>query len=191
VVRLLVVSPGGCLENPLLPGVEGVDAVLALGDFVCPTSVEALEALRAPLLFVTGRLDDTHVVRLLEAHGLLLDGRVAEAGGVRFAGVGGREPLANTRRLNGLDGFEVLASYHPVHGVFDSSPLGLRRGLWELLPLLRDVHTHVAIYGSSCSEPGTRLEDGILHICPGRLLEGCYAVVEVNREGASALVRCR
>ncbi len=190
-MRLLVVSPGGCLENPLLPGVEGVDAVLALGDFVCPTSVEALEALRAPLLFVTGRLDDTHVVRLLEAHGLLLDGRVAEAGGVRFAGVGGREPLANTRRLNGLDGFEVLASYHPVHGVFDSSPLGLRRGLWELLPLLRDVHTHVAIYGSSCSEPGTRLEDGILHICPGRLLEGCYAVVEVNREGASALVRCR
>jgi len=176
-VRVAAFAVGGCIDNVdsvarLLEDLE-LDVVLAAGDFVCPDSVSLLERisnrLDVTIYAVTGRRDDTHIARLLEDTAEILDGRFIYVGkGVYLAGVGGREPLMNIERLRGeinhvADGRILLASYYPLHGVFDSSALGPARGLFELADLAAHVNVVLA---AQCSPRGATLSyNEPRHVC--------------------------
>jgi len=167
-------SVGGCLKpDPDLLGdyldvlaSRGVKTVVVVGDFVCPRSARLPRLLAEhgfAVYAVTGRRDDTHIAKLLAESGVLLDGKLLDAGhGIYLAGVGGREPLMNISGLTRLidkevDGHIVLASYYPPHGLFDYSRLGVHRGLLELDELLGGGVVR-AVLVSRCSPPGAQAE---------------------------------
>jgi hypothetical protein len=99
---------------------------------------------------------------------------------VVLAGIGGREPLMNLARLSAQEppGERLLVfSHHPVHGAFDSSRLGPRRGLYE--PHLWRPRGLWGWFAADCSEPGAaRLLGGVWFSCLPRLLSGCLHVYE-------------
>jgi hypothetical protein len=142
-------SVGGCVENlgaerlrvflDLLAA-SNVSRVVVVGDFLCPASIEFLKSVAGigvSVYTVTGRMDDTYIVRLLGGNTVVLDGVLHYVGnGVYFAGVGGREPLMNITRLAGSRRLQkgeavVVASYHPPHGFCDTGGLGAPMGLYE------------------------------------------------------------
>jgi len=182
-LRVAVAAMRGCFAG--VAELPSVDAVVVLGDFYCPRSVEALAGLGGRVYAVPGRFDDVYIARLAGERLRLLEGRLEYlGGGVYLAGVGGREPLMNIRSvseaLRGVRGPVLLASYYPVHGVLDLSRAGARRGLWELEALLGSWAPVLYAFYSVCSEPGaSRLQGGVLHFCAPSASRG-WAVAELG-----------
>ena len=166
----------------------GADVLLVVGDAGNPGHLDGLRAWRglAGLYYVPGRLDDPFVVERAARVAAVVEGRVADAVGVRVAGVGGREPLMNIARLVSHEGrVDVLASYYPVHGVLDRSRLGVSSGLWELAELVEKLGVSVVAslnYEAGCLEQRGRLYAGL---GAGR----CVAVIEAGA-GYGCRVRC-
>ncbi len=182
-MRVAVAAMRGCVQRVADP--PSVDALVVIGDFYCPGSVEALAGLGRRVYAVPGRFDDVYIARLAAERLRLLEGRVEYlGGGVYLAGVGGREPLMNIRgvaeALREARGPVLLASYYPVRGVLDLSRAGVRRGLWELEGLLGSGAPVLYAFYSVCSEPGAqRLRGGVVHFCAPGAAES-WAVAELG-----------
>ena len=182
-MRVAVAAMRGCVERVAEP--PSVDALVVLGDFYCPRSVEALAGLGRRVYAVPGRFDDVYIARLAAERLRLLEGRLEYlGGGVYLAGVGGREPLMNIRgvaeALREARGPVLLASYYPARGVLDLSRAGVRRGLWELEGLLGSGAPVLYAFYSVCSEPGAqRLRGGVVHFCAPGASES-WAVAELG-----------
>ncbi len=176
-----------------LPSVEldGVDAVLYLGGGE-PRDVELLAGLGVPVYAIPGRRDDHYLARLMAERLVSIEGRVVyHGGGVYFAGVGGREPLANiasVERQWGGDGLLVLVSAHEPHGVCDVGGLGVGRGLLELAGLAGRLGAPVHVFagGEACSLH----RGGVAYVSPGRLDLGCAGFIEAWRGAARGWAVC-
>lgn len=189
---ILHVSDVHCATGMLrrVLGSVSFDMVAATGDYECMDTAEALLSAPAPVAAVTGNMDNPAIYRRLSEAGVLLDGSSRVIMGVRLAGVGGLDPAGSMQRLSGLDGSDILLSHHPPRGVLDLSILGVHIGLDELVGLASRLGARVHLFGHVHESPGFRVEGGRLHVNPGPLLHGRYALVDYRR-GVATLGRVR
>jgi len=193
---LLHVSDIHCATERLtriLEAAPSVDVVVASGDFECLDTVEALLGhARAPVVAVTGNLDDTSIARRLREAGVLIEGSYREVSGILFAGVGGRDPASSLEALKSRERPAdpltplVLVTHHPPKGLVDRSFIGIHAGLKELRILLEELKPKAHLCGHIHEARGTALHQGTLIVNPGPARKGYYAIVEVSTEGARA-----
>ncbi len=183
-MRILHVSDVHCDSVALYRLLKSLeyDLVAATGDLECVETAEVLVSkAKAPVLAVTGNTDTAAVARVLREAGVLIDGRVVEAGGLRFAGVGGMDPRGSIERLLSVlpeGGVDVLLSHHPPKGVLDRVFFGLRAGLRELWRVIEAARPGLHLFGHIHESPGVEEREGVLFVNAGSLMDGRYAVVE-------------
>lgn len=175
----------------ILEAAPSHDVVVASGDFECLDTVETLlSKAQAPVVAVTGNMDDTSVARRLAEAGVLVEGRYASVGGAVFGGVGGRDPRGSldslVRRDPPAGGPLVLVTHHPPKGVVDRSFLGIHAGLVELRRLDEELKPVAHLCGHIHEARGTGRVGATLVVNPGPAKRGYYAVVEVSEDGARA-----
>ncbi len=187
---ILHVSDPHCATGALRRILEEAryDLVAATGDYECLDTVEALIGAYSRVVAVTGNMDTPAIRRRLNEAGVLVEGRVASLSGIRVAGVGGLDPAGTMARLGG--GAEVLLSHHPPRGVLDLTLLGVHAGLEELVEVASRLGARLHLFGHIHESPGFRVEWGRLHVNPGPVLEGRYALIDYPR-GDVALGRIR
>jgi len=186
--RILHVSDIHCANDrleSLLSQASGYDVIVASGDFECvDTARLLLELAAAPVVAVTGNLDNAAVARVLRDAGVLLDGRLASVGGLAFAGVGGldahgsMEALLRRASEEGVSRVDVLVTHHPPRGVLDRTFIGVRAGLRELWSVIERLRPSVHLFGHIHEAGGVHSENGTVFVNPGPLKRGWYAVVE-------------
>ena len=163
---------------------EDYDLVAATGDFECVEAAEALvEEARGAVLAVTGNLDNFLVEERLGEAGVLLDGRAVEQAGLRWAGIGGRDPLRDAERLRGAAGVkrvDVLLSHYPPRGVVDLTHSGCRGGLEEVRRLVEELSPRLVLCGHIHEARGVGRLGGAVVVNAGPLLGGSYAVIELG-----------
>lgn len=184
-VRILHISDVHCATRNLMRVLESVeyDVVVASGDFECVDTarafVEHVDAGRA--VAVTGNMDSGRVRGVLEAAGVLVEGRTVVVAGLRFAGVGGLQPWADISALKGAGvRVDVLVSHHPPYGVLDESLFGGHGGLRELLELHGLLRPRLHLFGHIHEARGVTRRDGAVFVNAGPLAQGYYAVVTVD-----------
>ncbi len=166
------------------------DVLAATGDFECLDVVEEFLSLDAQLVAVTGNLDHAAIFRRLLEAGVLVDGRVKTLKGLVFGGIGGLDPYSSSRSLAEKAGepgsLDVLMSHHPPKGVLDLTRLGVRAGLDLIKNVVNAIKPRVHLFGHIHESPGYEVRGGTLHVNPGPLMEGRYAVVTVEGSSVSA-----
>ena len=141
--------------------------------------------LGVPAYYLPGRLDDPYVVGVMSDVATSVEGRmVYHCCGVSLAGVGGREPLTNIEGLRGAPrrgGVLVLVSAHEPHGFCDLGGLGVRRGLFELSSLARELGAVAHVFPGA--EPCAFERRGVVYLSTGPHGSGCTAVLYLGEGG--------
>jgi len=193
-VVVLHVSDVHCADDRLASILERApahDVVAATGDFECLSTVDTLlSRARAPVVAVTGNMDDVSIGRRLREAGVLVEGRYRLVGGLAFAGVGGLDPAAGMELLASREppggAPLVLLSHHPPKGVVDRAFLGVHAGLRELRRLVESLQPAAHLCGHIHEARGVGRLGGTLVVNPGPAKRGYYAIVEVGPGGATA-----
>ncbi len=193
-VVVLHVSDAHCATERLGAILERApqhDLVVATGDFQCLDTAEALlSRARAPVVAVTGNMDDTSIARRLEEAGALLDGRYRAVAGLVLAGVGGRDPASSLEALRGRErpsgGPLVLVTHHPPKGLVDRSFIGIHAGLRELRELLEELRPVAHLCGHIHEARGTARLGHTLVVNAGPAKKGYYAVVTIRGDATEA-----
>jgi len=192
---LLHVSDAHCATERLrriLEAAPSVDVIVASGDLECLDTVEALlEHAKAPIVAVTGNMDDTSIARRLREAGVLVEGSYRQVSGILFAGVGGRDPASSLGALRSKPrpddpGPLVLVTHHPPKGFLDRSFIGAHAGLKEIRGLLEELKPKAHLCGHIHEARGTATYGGTLIVNPGPAKKGYYAIVELDPSGARA-----
>ncbi len=173
---------------------ENFDLVVVSGDIECVDVAERLGELKGKLVAVTGNLDDISIRRTLDKAGLLIDGRVKEVLGFKFAGIGGidyRSDLAQLQaKAKGLD-IDVLVTHYPPKGVLDRTFMGVRIGLSDIKQLALALRPSLHLFGHVHESRGVeRYGDRTIAVNPGPVRDGYYAVIKLER-GLEPLVELK
>ncbi|ABU82369.1 metallophosphoesterase family protein [Ignicoccus hospitalis] len=182
-MKVLHVSDVHCAAEKL-KGVlrrEEYDLVVATGDFECLSVVHALEEAKAPVLAVTGNLDDPEIADLLEELGYSVENKVREVNGKRFAGLSGQEPRTSAELLMRLE-FDVLLSHYPPKGVVDKAWNGAHIGLVEVRKLVEEKSPEFVHCGHVHEARGWDALGQTLVVNPGPLKWGYYALVDYENK---------
>ncbi len=178
--RLLHVSDVHCNTGALkeLIGKEAYDVLIVSGDLECLEAVDVINEAKN-VVAVTGNLDDISIRRALDSRGMLVDGRVIEVAGVRFAGVGGIDPLSDIKALHSVQPslIEVLITHYPPRGVLDRTYMGVRIGLREVRDLALRLRPRLHLFGHVHEDRGLDEYEGIVAVNAGPLARGYYAVI--------------
>ncbi len=193
-VVVLHVSDIHCANERLRAILEAApshDVVAATGDFQCLDTVELLLAkAEAPVVAVTGNMDDVSIGRRLREAGALVEGRYVEVAGLVFGGVGGLDPAAGIELLSAKDPPSgeplVLLSHHPPKGVVDRAFFGVHAGLREIRSLVERLSPAAHLCGHIHEARGTGRLGRTLVVNPGPAKRGYYALVTVGSDGAEA-----
>lgn len=185
--RILHVSDVHCATERLVwvLEAESYDVVVASGDLECVDTAEALlDHAKAPVVAVTGNIDTAAVARRLREAGVLIDGKMAEAVGLSFAGVGGMDAVGSLRallaRVEPGKRVDVLVSHHPPRGVLDRTIFMVRAGLRELWEAIERLRPRAHLFGHIHEAAGHEVRDGILFVNAGPLSRGRYAMVDLD-----------
>jgi Icc-related predicted phosphoesterase len=192
---LLHVSDAHCATEKLrriLEEAPSVDVVVASGDFECLDTAEALLGhAKAPIVAVTGNMDDASIAKRLREAGVLIEGTYKRVTGILFAGVGGRDPASSLEALKSKPRPEdpgplVLVTHHPPKGFVDRSFIGVHAGLKEIRSLLDELKPIAHLCGHIHEARGTAIYGSTLIVNPGPAKRGYYAIVELDASGARA-----
>jgi Icc-related predicted phosphoesterase len=179
----------------ILEEAPSVDVVAATGDFQCLDTVEELlSKAPAPLVAVTGNMDDVSIGRRLREAGALVEGRYTSVAGLHFGGVGGLDPAASLELLASKprpEGDLVLLTHHPPKGVVDRSFIGVHAGLRELRELDERLRPRAHLCGHIHEARGTGRVGETIVVNAGPARRGYYALVEVGDEVRVELRRAR
>jgi len=191
--RVLHVSDVHCMASMLARVLElesnNVDAVIVSGDIECNgKTIEILKGVGKPVFAVPGNLDDHYIARLLREAGLSVEGDVLDYGDIVVAGIGGREPLANIKRVEML--LEQLrpskpllvVAHHPPHGHVDLTWSGVHAGLYETLRLIERYRPVAYLCGHIHEARGVSRHRETLIVNPGPLANGYYAIVDLAEQ---------
>ncbi|MBQ6972965.1 MAG: metallophosphoesterase family protein [Synergistaceae bacterium] len=168
---------------------DGVDLIISCGDLKNEYLEFLLTMINAPLLYVFGNHDETG-----PEGGICIDGKIYEAGGVRFLGLGGSmryRPGSNMysegeMRLRFLrawpgillhGGIDVLVTHAPARGFGDLDDLA-HRGFGTFNGILARyrpklmLHGHVhSSYGRIRKEHVHQSGTAILNVCGCRMID--------------------
>ncbi|NPA84723.1 MAG: metallophosphoesterase [Crenarchaeota archaeon] len=182
-MRVLHVSDIHCATHKLRKVLqeEEYDVVVATGDFECLSAVNALEDARAPVLAVTGNLDDPEIADVLEELGYGVENDVREVNGFKFAGLSGQEPRTSVEILRNLS-FDVLLSHYPPKGAVDRAWNGAHIGLIEVRRLIEEKEPKYVHCGHVHESQGWDFVGNSLVVNAGSLRSGNYAVVDYNEK---------
>ncbi len=190
---ILHVSDAHCATQTLKRIVESVsyDILVSSGDFECVDTAEAFLGFGGKLVAVTGNLDNPSIYRLLSDAGVAIDGRMVDLLGLRFAGVGGLDVASNISSMSRLEPgmVDVLVSHHPPKGILDRPLIGVSAGLSELKSLVDRVKPRLHLFGHIHESPGYVRVSGTIHVNPGPVLQGRYAVIDLDVEASVRLAR--
>jgi putative phosphoesterase len=156
-----------------------VKVVVVSGDLECLSIVEALKESKAPVLAVTGNLDDPQIADELEREGFSIENKVIEVGEYRFAGVSGQAIETSINIVKRYD-FDILVSHYPPKGILDKAWSGAHIGLYEIRELIGEKRPKAALVGHVHESRGYELFNGTLVVNPGPLRDRYYAVVEME-----------
>ncbi len=178
-MKVLHVSDIHCASEKLKKVLEKeeYDLVVASGDFECLSTVYALEKSKAPVLAVTGNLDDPEIADVLEELGFSVENAVREVGGLKFAGLSGQEPRTSAEILSKLE-FDVLITHYPPKGVVDRAWSGAHIGLWEVRRLVEEKQPLFVHCGHVHESKGWGTLGRSLVVNAGPLKAGSYAVID-------------
>ena len=184
-MRVLHVSDVHCASDKLKKVLEKeeYDVVVATGDFECLSAVYALDKAKAPVLAVTGNLDDPEVADVLEELGYSVENEVREVKGVKFAGLSGQEPRTSAEILRNLE-FDVLLTHYPPKGLVDRSWSGVHIGLFEVRRLVEEKQPSFVHCGHVHESAGWAELGRSLVINAGPLRSGRYALVDYSERRA-------
>ena len=195
VKRLLHVSDIHCMSSMLARVVElesrNVDAIVVSGDIECDGKIiEILRRAGKPVFAVPGNMDDHYIAKLLREAGMSVEGDVLDYGNIVVVGIGGREPLANIKRVEMLleqlkpNKPLLVVAHHPPHGHVDLAWSGVHAGLYETLKLIERYKPIAYLCGHIHEARGVSRHDKTLIVNPGPLANGYYAIVDLARQQA-------
>jgi len=152
--------------------------IAATGDFECLESAETLLSSPGDIVAVTGNMDNPSIHRRLSEAGVLVDGRRTIINGVRIAGIGGLDVASSIKMLSRhSEDVDMLLSHHPPRGVLDTNLLGVHSGLDEIARISDELKPRIHLFGHIHESPGSVIVSGRLHVNPGPLLQGRYALI--------------
>jgi len=194
--RVLHVSDVHCVTSMLVRVLElessNVDAVVVSGDIECDgEAIEALKRVGKPVFAVPGNMDDHYIARLLREAGISVEGDVLDYSGIIVAGIGGREPLANIKRVEMLleqlkpNKPLLVVAHHPPHGHVDLAWSGVHAGLYETLKLIEKYKPIAYLCGHIHEARGISKHNKTLIVNPGPLANGYYAIVDLAQQQAT------
>lgn len=166
------------------------DVVAVTGDLECDDeAVDILVNQPKPVLYVPGNMDDVGLAKVLEEAGLNIDAKIMSLHGFYFAGIGGLSTLSSLNAVRkkieetGIDTHKliVLAHHPPKASRVDRVREGLNAGLRELREFITAKKPRIFLHGHIHESPGSELIGDTLVVNAGPLMEGCYAIVDVEQ----------
>jgi len=167
--------------------IEEYDLVVATGDFENISVVRELAQIDKLVLAVSGNMDSRIIQSELEASNLSIEGRIVEAKGYFFAGIGGRQVYDNTARIisallsmNNSTPLIVVSHYPPAGVKVDLTFSNIHIGKGILREFIEEFKPVLFLCGHVHEARGYDSIGGTIIVNPGSLSMGYYALIEVD-----------
>lgn len=135
------------------------------------------------LAVVTGECDDIYLTKCARKLGILLDGDIMEACGLKIGFIGGLSVHQSIRRLMRRCGghLDILVTHFPPKGCLDLILDRYHAGLVEVLSIVQRYGVRYVLTGHYHDNVGSCRVGSALVVNPGPLMLGKYLLINCSR----------